>query len=415
MMIERIIPQPNFPRKEDKTMIADKIRFLALSLFLITALNSVTQAYWPTTVEQNLPVSAQPDTMEIECKALSYPNGGSLVILRKGGYGNVFQIIDCYGQLKYLQPQCLTPGNPSYWVTEPHLIQDGQGGAFIAWQAYETNPLQGIVAQRLDSLGNILWGDSGKVISPFESYDFDISTDGQGGFFLAISPDETADWTDLYIQRIDGNGNIMWGPQGVLVAGTQNQESEEPKITHGLSGDAFVIWDDNRPPYVAYGALYAQRYSADGRRVWNNDLYICQHSWGHKVIPDEQGGFILQANPGPADYNTHWRIGPNGNIIWQRDHLSWLYWSDMVPGEPGFFYLGFAYDYGTYGQRVRISDGMNMWPTWGSGQPGALMAYQTGWQHGSHERFTYRYPYFYGVFDYNVNFGYPNNFGSSPI
>jgi hypothetical protein len=82
----------------------------------------------------------------------------------------------------------------------------------------------------------------------------------------------------------------------------------------------------------------------------------------------------------------------------------------MVPGEAGYFYLGFAYENGTYGQRVRYSDGMNMWPTWGSGQPGALMANQPGWQHGSNERFTYRYPYFHGVFDYLVNFGYPYQF-----
>ena len=55
-------------------------------------------------------------------------------------------------------------------------------------------------------------------------------------------------------------------------------------------------------------------------------------------------------------------------------------------------------------------EGNNYWPTWGSSQPGALMAYFSGWLHASHERFAYRYPYFYGVLDYNVDFGYPTVF-----
>jgi hypothetical protein len=142
--------------------------------------------------------------------------------------------------------------------------------------------------------------------------------------------------------------------------------------------------------------------------MWAEDLYICGPGYDHKVIPDEEGGMILQANP-QGDFNNHYRINFNGTILWQKDHLSWYYWAGITLGEPGYFYLGFTYQPGTYGQRVRISDGRNMWPTWGSGQVGALMASYPGCQHGAHESYSYRFPYFYGVFDYNTNFTYPWN------
>jgi hypothetical protein len=271
--------------------------------------------------------------------------------------------------------------------------------------------MQGIVAQRLDSSGNIMWGDSGKVISPFNSSnsDFDISTDGQGGLFLAVSPAEPTEWTDLYLQKVDSNGNILWGPQGVCVAGTPNQESRYPKVTHGAVGDAFVVWNDSRPPAPPGGSGYIQRFDSAGQQMWPNDILIAPGGWHFQVIPDEQGGFILQT-PG-GDFNLHKRIGPDGNIIWQRDHLSWYYWGNLVEGDADYFYLGFDYSWGTYGQKVRISDGMNMWPTWGSGQPGAVMTYNQNWGHFNNSnfdyRFVYRYPYFYGITDYSVNMSYP--------
>jgi len=64
-------------------------------------------------------------------------------------------------------------------------------------------------------------------------------------------------------------------------------------------------------------------------------------------------------------------------MIWDCDHISWNVGAKMVPGDPGFVYLGF-YDFSgntedIYGQKVDIR-GRVYWPTWGSGGLGARIA-----------------------------------------
>jgi hypothetical protein len=192
----------------------------------------------------------------------------------------------------------------------------------------------------------------------------------------------------------------MLGDSGIVAQYTP-EGVENPLVAPDEMGGCFVIWEDNRSgPGV--NEIFAQHLDEYGNRLWAQELYICQDTWTRMLIPDGQGGIIIQANPGGSDFNTHWRISATGQILWARQRLSWYYWAKTVPGEPGFFYLGFDYEFGTYGQRIDVN-GNNYWPTWGSGQVGALMAMppSTNWPHDSEwDDYLYRYPYFYGLYAY---------------
>ena len=376
-------------------------------LFFIIFVSLPASAYWPTTVYENLAVSVYPDTGAIECIALPYPDGTTFVVFHKQWYGYVYQIIDKYGELKYPEPPRVVPGNPSFDMQVREVIPDGENGAFVVWDSHNQNPIQGIVAQRLDSFGNLMWGDSGVVISPFEETDFDICIDGEGGFLIAVAPDEEAiDQSDLYAQRIDGEGNLLWDPQGVLVSGNPGYSEKYPKITMDGNGGAFIIWEDVRPPYYPLGALFAQRIGGNGNTLWSNNLFICENVWFHQIIPDGEGGFILHT--GAGTYNTAYRIDSNGNILWERDHVSWYEMAKLVPGESGFFYIGFPYNTGIYVQKMDI-EGNTYWPTFGSLE-GALMGDYPGHIYNARDCYFYENPYFYGLFSYRINGSYPRLF-----
>ena len=371
---------------------------ITISTILTLLLIGTAAAYWPITVEEDLPVSADPDTFELDCSALPFTDNSTLVVFRQGYIGPVYQIIDRYGEKKYPFPQKLTPLGISNAVVAPKTISDENEGAFISWYSDSPNPI-GVIAQRLDSLGNILWGDAGVLISPFDEHDFDICVDGEGGMFLAISPDESySDYSDLYVQRISGDGLLLWGDEGVIVSNIQDHSERHPKIVPDREGGCFTAWQDFRPPYSGWGAVYAQHLDNQGNRLWNDDLFIEESGLGTNIvmIPDGEGGFIIQYSAGAAS-NHHWRINGDGDILWERDHLSFYAWANMVPGEPGFFYLGFEYGPGVYGQRMDI-EGNNYWPTWGSGRYGALFAYIDLSQRM--ESFYYKDSYFYGSFTY---------------
>jgi len=348
---------------------------ITLSILLICTISAFS--FWPVTVEENLAISAEPDTFESYPQAISYSDGRIFVAFKKTGIGTVYQIIDSYGEFLFDISQPMLPayvGDYSYPLWRP-IIPDVFGGCIAAWKMVDLPAGEGIYAQRIDSGGNLLWGDDGVRVFPIAEGDFDICSDGSGGFYLAVSPNEsTQDWTDLWLQKVTSNGTLPWGDDGVLVCGLPSISSRYPKIETDGAGGCIVVWDDNRPPYSSDGALYAQRYDSTGDNVWSQDLLVCVNPWAQwtETISDGEGGIIVQTNPGGSDYNRHYRINGQGTILWERDHLSWYYWGRMIPGEEGFFYLCFAHNLGLYAQRVDIN-GNNYWPSWGSGQDGALL------------------------------------------
>jgi len=363
-------------------------------------------AYWPTTVEENFSVSTDPDTFELQCEALAYPDGSTLIVFRQGYVGPVYNIIDKYGEKQFEFPQKLKPDCINNAANEPHLISDGHGGAIIAWNSLSPNP-EGVHAQRLDSLGNLIWGNSAVMAYPVSEHDFDICPDGEGGFFLAVAPDEGAtDHSDLYMQHVDAGGNLLWGQYGVLIANLPSESERYPKVANCSLGSAYVVWEDHRPPYGIWGGLFAQRISDNGEIMWTNDLDLeAEGVYFHQIIPDGAGGFLLHTNPGGWVQNTVYRVNSNGIILWQQMGVSWYNHAKIVPGESGYFYLGFTYYEGVYGQKMDL-DGNTYWPVFGSLE-GALMSFIPGIWHNMHEDWFYSAPYFCGVFDYNRAGDYP--------
>jgi hypothetical protein len=94
-----------------------------------------------------------------------------------------------------------------------NVISDGKGGVMVAWIDGD----RGLYAQRLDSVGEKLWGDEGVLITQGacelsvwvvgDSYDGFVA--GWTSGFNTYHPD------DSYIQKIDANGNLLWGEDGI--------------------------------------------------------------------------------------------------------------------------------------------------------------------------------------------------------
>ncbi len=349
-----------------------------LWIILLFAAAGRGDAYWPITVEENLTIAATPGVQERYVSAHPGNDDKTIVIYEVENIGCCYQIIDKYGELLLPLHQLFCPGL-TLWqnLGIPESIPDGEGGVIVCWAATSDD----IFAQRIDSQGNRIWGDAGVNIYPNFETDLDLCTDGDGGMYVAVSSwESTVDWTDLWLQKVKGDGSLPWGEEGILVCGLSLTEARFPNIETDGAGGCIIVWEDNRPPYSGNGALYAQRYDSTGSSVWGQDILVCVDPWAQwtETVSDGAGGIIVQSNPGGSDYNKHWRIDGQGNILWVRDHLSWWYWGRMIPGELDFFYLCFNYNNGLYGQRVDINS-VNYWPTWGSGQVGALLyQLQTG-------------------------------------
>jgi hypothetical protein len=148
----------------------------------------------------------------------------------------------------------------------PSVTTDGNAGAIIAWE--DRNQQEpGIHAQRIDSAGNVQWRANGIPVSDwFSSSPPAIVNDGNGGAIITwveLSVSTVSD--DMYAQRVNGMGSLLWDSTGIAISQTSGNEANPSIVSDGVGG-AIVVWDDTRnPPTVR--DLYAQRINSAGVTV----------------------------------------------------------------------------------------------------------------------------------------------------
>ncbi|UCH85246.1 MAG: T9SS type A sorting domain-containing protein [Candidatus Latescibacterota bacterium] len=110
-------------------------------------------------------------------------------------------------------PVCVA-ANSQFWSK---AISDNAGGLIVVWGDFRTSEFD-IYAQRLDNLGNPLWGIDGIAVcaAPDSQRVPEIVADGAGGAII-VWQDHRSGVNDIYAQRIDPDGNALWAADGILV------------------------------------------------------------------------------------------------------------------------------------------------------------------------------------------------------
>jgi hypothetical protein len=353
--------------------------FILLIPTLLLAWTGSSHAWWfeYTTPEENLPVATDPAIYESVLDALPFTDGSIFIIVLNSTTnsttgGNNYQIIDKYGNLVYPELQPIAPGLPGYLPYHASIVPGDNGSILACWASQNNYPPQGVWVQKIDSEGNILWGDTGYNVLPLDSLvetDLVICPDGYGGLITAITRSLGGTFTrHIIMQRVDYQGQPMWGDSGI-VACSVHAWKDDPKLVPDEQGGAYAVWEDQREPYQQ-NALFGQHVDDCGYLLWEEEgLFICYPTTWLKVLPDWQGGMLLNTNPGTGYNNTIFRIGSDGHIIWELEEASWFTIPAFIQGEPGYFYTlhPYPYDIRLYAQRFDV-DGNLSWP-----RPGAVV------------------------------------------
>jgi len=160
------------------------------------------------------------------------------------------------------------------------------------------------VGRRGDEYGTRLWGAGGIPVQT-TAYSPSIVDDGDAGVIIAwldgrASPTER----DIYAQRLDRFGNLLWGAGGVPVC-TYGNYMNAPVLVGDGAGGVVAVWEDNRPS-VTVADIYAQRLDSDGNRLWDEDGVAISTNPGPQeecvAITDGEGGVIAA-----------WRLGRGEN------------------------------------------------------------------------------------------------------
>ncbi len=255
----------------------------------------------------------------------------------------------------------------------PVLASDGAGGVIIVWHDRRSTTSNDIYAQRINASGGILWTTNGVPVTtgPNEELNPAIASDGAGGAIIAWQNYQGVAGNDLYAQRIDASGAVLWMTRagvGVALCTATGDQGSIRMIPDGVGG-AIVTWFDGR---VDIADIYAQRIDGFGVVQWTTDgVPVCATTGVQnfpEMIADDSGGAIIawqDSRSGTSDIYAQ-RINESGAIQWQSSAVPLCTAADLqlVPalasdGSGGAIVTWEdrrnGVDYDVYAQRVNAS------------------------------------------------------------
>ena len=227
--------------------------------------------------------------------------GGAIIVWEDERYGSsdtdIFaQRINASGNTMWQANGVSITGASSVQI-DPQITPDGFGGAVITWKSWiDSTSSWGIYAQRINSLGSVQWTVNGVSVCSDTTgqSDAQITGDGMGGAIITWVDLRNGEY-DLYAQRIDSSGTAYWPTNGVVIC-TTTGEQWPPQITSDGLGGAIITWRDDRWG-TSDSEIYAQRIDADGNVLWPpNGLPICSadHNQGYpRLLADGPGDAII--------------------------------------------------------------------------------------------------------------------------
>ena len=116
------------------------------------------------------------------------------------------------------------------------IIEDGEGGVIISYiDRFKNLPIwtQRVRVQRVDSSGNFLWGQTGArvTLEEINQGQQHLVSDGSGGCVVTWKTVSSV----FYVNRIDSLGELVWGDSG-KVLGISHYSGTVPKVIRAADG-----------------------------------------------------------------------------------------------------------------------------------------------------------------------------------
>ncbi len=220
-------------------------------------------------------------------------------------------------------PVC-TAGNDQI---NPAITADGSGGSIIVWQDIR-NGNNDIYVQRTNINGDLLWTADGVVIcTAGSSQEFPRITSDDNGGAIIIWQDYRNGSSDIYAQRVNAGGSVLWAANGIPLCTEVFDQFNVAVEADGLGG-AILTWEDYRSNVVNCPDIFAQRVNSNGTILWTaNGVDVCNEAsaqHGPELESDDNGGaFITWYDQRAGDYDIYTqRVASGGAVQWTTNGVA---------------------------------------------------------------------------------------------
>lgn len=177
----------------------------------------------------------------------------------------------------------------------PTMVADGQGGAIVSWIDWRSGGADlDVYAQRIDASGRVLWADIGVKIShgALNQLFPRAAIDGASGAIITWYDNRSGTNYDIYARRVNASGIALWTNDGVPIC-TAVDHQTDPRITADGFGGAVIAWLDHRT--LSGYRVYAQAVDASGITSWTSNGIPLDTLGGSvpDICSDGAGGAIV--------------------------------------------------------------------------------------------------------------------------
>ncbi len=200
-------------------------------------------------------------------------------------------------------------GENIIWTQTSVACSDGT--SVFAWSDTRDGT-RGIYAQKVDDNGNSLWGENGLLVNHESSYrESPVLVESGNGDVIIAWIDFRNEWSgDVFAQKISSFGDVLWADEGVPLCLSEEYQ-QSLNIVSDDNGGAFVIWLDGRN--VGGSDIYGTHIDTNGNIV---------SGWGYDGNP-------IISNSGSQNQHTLWKDGENGAVV------AWFDYRD--PNDPNIY------------------------------------------------------------------------------
>ncbi|UCF04173.1 MAG: T9SS type A sorting domain-containing protein [bacterium] len=263
--------------------------------------------------------------------AVSDGSGGAVVAWRDERDGNMdvyVQRIDSSGAVQWAANGvaiCTAADTQSDIV----LVSDGNHGAIMTWTDHRAGTESDIYTQRVNQYGATTWSANGVPVCTATDYQYtpQIIPDGGGGAIITWMDYRSGGATDIYAQRVDPGGWMQWAANGEAICTAMNAQ-DYPQLVPDGAGGAIIAWEDYRGTMIVHWNVYAQRVDLDGNVLWAPDGVAICTAWDTQsdvaITSTPDGGAIIaweDSRNGVEEDVFAQKIDTTGNVLWETNGM----------------------------------------------------------------------------------------------
>ena len=326
------LPKGNKMRRNSPYHVPVAVSVLAFGLVVCS--HSVL-ATWPTDPSVNLPIATNPYSHQSP-RIVPDGAGGAIVVWEDIRFsavdsmccdGDIFgQRVNGAGELLWMidgEPIGRAEEGYNYGPRSPQIVSDGVFGAIVAWEDNRSGTSWDVYAQRVDPFGQRTWMEDGIPVCTAvnDQIEIQMTSDVAGGAIIAWRDFRTDSLGNIYAQRVNAAGSVLWAPDGVPVC-TAGREQQEARLVTDGTGGAIIVWWDQRNKFAGSADdIFAQRVDAGGTVLWStNGVPICtapNRQLQPDIASDGEGGAIITWTDERGDSDIYaQRVDANGNTLW---------------------------------------------------------------------------------------------------